>query len=174
MTQLLPRRVVCSNEKGLFGARSYERHIAAEDIEKLWKLVDGRPPEKCADARNPGVSSCRRRRSIAARFDFHRAEFVDIEEAAEAPDATLDEKYGAAIFQFDRERCDSQYGGCEEHCDCGEAEVDDASQASVRNVLAVHQVIRAGRPLEMCSTHHKYRRYVSGIKFRKIAAKSIL
>ncbi len=67
MPEVLPTRVTANDDRH-FRARSDHRHIAAQDVEELWKLVDRRFAQKSSDHGDARVRAVRGRRTVYAKL----------------------------------------------------------------------------------------------------------
>ena len=77
---------------GDVGPRPNQRHITANDIPKLRKLVETRTPQQSAERRDPRIALTRLRRAARIRcLDEHRAEFPDLKGPSREPIASLTE-----------------------------------------------------------------------------------
>src|SRR2546425_154514 len=79
---------------------TYEVHVATEDVDELWKLVEPEPPEQPPDACDPIiVVPLPLRRRPADRP--HSAELHQLEGSPTHSHALLDEEHGAAGVELD-------------------------------------------------------------------------
>src|SRR5215469_11104038 len=95
------------DEFGSLGPWSDDRHLAAQDVEKLRQFVDAVAAQDRADFRRAVVRG-RRPDRAAARFCVHRhrAELEQVEHHAVASDTPLPVQDRAAGFEVDRARGD--------------------------------------------------------------------
>ena len=98
---------------GEFGANragANERHVAAEDVEELWKFVDFGAAEECADGGDAGVRA--EGEGVAGEIDAHGAELEDVEAAEATAGALLAEEDRAG-----RGKADGEGGGEKDRSD---------------------------------------------------------
>src|SRR5262249_14982242 len=98
------------DEERAFGARADETHLAAQNIDELWDLVNAGFADESADAGDARVATLRPLR-LAVFFGVlpHRAGLDDLEDAPIFADPLLHVKDRARRFQLDRDRCENRY-----------------------------------------------------------------
>src|SRR2546426_6926336 len=102
-------------------------HLPAQDVEKLWQLVERPAAQKCADARDPRIAL---RGEVAGtqqvRALDHRPELEDLERAPVPADPLLPEDHRAARLELDRERSRKQERRSDDDADHRDNEVERA------------------------------------------------
>ena len=81
--------------------RTYNGHIAYENIPDLWKLIKAMRPYKLADLGYVLIRIVEHmRRHIMGRTHFHRSEFMELKILFILPYSFLSKKYRTRIFDF--------------------------------------------------------------------------
>ncbi len=115
------------HERGPFGPRADDRHVAAQHVEELRELVDARAAQE--RAHSGGAAVGRRspdRAGLGLGVDGHRTEFKQVELDAAAPDAPLPVQDRSARLQMHRDSGDEHERPDERETDEGDAEIDEA------------------------------------------------
>src|SRR5580704_14718628 len=97
---------ITANYDRHFWARPDDRHITAQYVKELWKLVDGRLAQESADRGDAPIRAVRRRRTIYAKLGTHRAQLVDREGSLEAAGSALGEENRCSVLDEDRQTCE--------------------------------------------------------------------
>lgn len=118
---------VLGGDCGALGAGTYDGHVAFQDVQELWELVDTDSTDESADGGDAGIvlTGGESRHAVFFGIHAHTAEFVDGEYFPVFSEAVLLVEGGAAV-SFDKE-ADDEHGDGEDDKGCkGEDDVDDA------------------------------------------------
>lgn len=123
------------DELGTLRSRADEGHLAGEDVEELWELVDGGFPDEAADAGDARVA----RDGPALLFVgfgllHHGAELVHHERPVMKADALLLKDDRARRGELDEDRDDEHDRAEEDDADEGTADVDGALRGGLDRV----------------------------------------
>ena len=128
-------------------ARTHQRHLAGQDVEKLRQLVKAGGAQEAADAGDTGIAPGRLRDVCAVFQHMHAAEFVDAEKLAVLAGAALAEQYGAA-----RIRSDCQGDGGQQR---QAQKKDDAGKGDIQHPLGAGLVRRKGQTKAVQGGKHR-------------------
>lgn len=123
-------------------ARAHEGHLATEDVEQLRQLIEVVGADEAADLGQARVVIAgveRRPGGLGVRA--HRAEFVDLERAAEAADALLLVEDGAAVLALDRDRNDEEQRAEHDQAARADEDAEQALHTSLKGCHAVRDVV---------------------------------
>ena len=130
------------------GPRPDHAHVASKDVPKLGKLVDRRPPENPAHARDSCVALVDRKPGAEAfRPHDHRAQLQDLEVLAVPSSARLAIENRPAAVELGRQRSGSEDRARQNEAGAGDENVGYAVQ---RVPLALSHI--CGVPERMYST----------------------
>lgn len=118
---------VLFGDLGALWARAYDGHVAFQNVQELWELVDTDSTDKSADGGDAGIvlAGGESRHAVFFGIHAHTAEFVDRKYLPVFGEAVLLVEGGAAV-SFDKET-DDEHGDGEDDEGCeGEDDVDDA------------------------------------------------
>ena len=89
------------------GARPDDAHAAGQHIEELWQFIDAGGAQQPADPSDPIIVPAGRLAAVGiAAVGAHRSKLVHAEQPVPPPNALLNEEYGAAAVDLDRQRHD--------------------------------------------------------------------
>lgn len=118
---------ILGGDLGALGAGTYDGHVAFQDVQELWELVDTDSTDEAADGGDAGIvlTGGESRHAVFFGIHAHTAEFVDRKYLPVFGEAVLLVEGGAAV-SFDKE-ADDEHGDGEDDEGCkGEDDVDDA------------------------------------------------
>src|SRR5215472_12017588 len=103
VTWVAPAKLL--DEDGPLGARSYDRHVPPQHVDKLRQLVNARLAEKrphSGRARVPRwVADGPHRATLHFSVEAHRSKLQNFERLSIAPDSLLTKQHGPAGFNKD-------------------------------------------------------------------------
>lgn len=118
---------VLGGDLGALGARTYDGHVAFQDVQELREFIEADSADEAADGGDAGIVLAGGESRYAVFFGIHAhtAEFVDREYFPVFGETVLLVKGGAAV-SFDK-KTDDEHGDGEDDEGCkGEDDVDDA------------------------------------------------
>ena len=99
------------DERGPFGARADEAHLALQNVDELWQLVEARLAQESSDAGHPGIVHGRPFRSpILLGATGHAAKLEHRERLAPLADPLLPVHHRRACLERDQQRDDDHHG----------------------------------------------------------------
>lgn len=119
--------LVLGGNLGALGARTYDGHVAFQDVQELREFIEADSADEAADGGDAGIvlAGGESRYTVFFGIHAHTAEFVDREYLPVFGETVLLVKGGAAV-SFDKET-DDEHGNGEDDEGCkGEDDVDDA------------------------------------------------
>lgn len=118
---------VLGGDLGALGARTYDGHVAFQDVQELREFIEADSADEAADGGDAGIVLAGGESRYAVFFGIHAhtAEFVDRKYFPVFGETVLLVKGGAAV-SFDK-KTDDEHGDGEDDEGCkGEDDVDDA------------------------------------------------